>query len=400
MLSGKLTKRFVQDVKPADKPQRFSDRNGLYLVVMPTGSKQWVARLRLTGRKNAKGNPLQIDMGLGGVSWVSLHEAREKAYEARAVARNGGDPRTTRKREILSFAELSQQVYQERLPTWKNPKHAKQWINTLETYAFPEIGAMTVDQIESPDVLRVLAPIWHEKPETARRVMQRIGVVLDVARAKKLRFGENPIAEIKALGALSKQKQTQTHHGALPWKDLPEFYAKISESEATASLALRLTILTASRTSEVIHMTWDEVEGDLWTIPAERMKAGREHQVPLCDEALGILAQMRGISEKWVFEGGKRGKPLSNMAMETVLRRGGFKEQGITVHGFRSTFRDWASEVAKAPREVAEAALAHNTMSKTEAAYARSTLLEQRRILMNRWGQFAGGDQAKVVRIG
>jgi len=368
MLSGKLTQKFIRDVKANDKTQRFSDGNGLYLVVTPTGSKQWVARLRLTGRRNSKGNPLQIDMGLGGVSWVTLQDARQKAYEARAVARNGGDPRVTRKREVLSFAELAQQVYVDRLPNWKNPKHAQQWINTLKTYAFPEIGQMTVDQIESPDVLRVISPIWTQKPETAKRVMQRIGTVLDVAKARKLRFGENPVAEIKALNALAKHKPSDSHHGALPWKALPDFYAKICTSEATANLALRFTILTAARTSEVINMTWDEIADDLWTVPPKRMKAGRAHDVPLCDAARAVLDRLRGISPTYVFEGGRRGKPLSNMAMESVLRRGGFKDQGITVHGFRSTFRDWASDVAKAPREVAEAALADTTMSKTEAA--------------------------------
>ncbi len=387
-LSGKLT---VKQIEANQKAGRYSDGGGLYLVVKPSGAKSWILRVVIKGRRT--------DLGLGGVDYTPLQEARRKAQELRAVARNGGDPRIENKKVIPSFAELAEKVHQERLPTWKNPKHAAQWINTLHEYAYPEIGNMGVDVIDSADVLKVLSPIWTEKHETARRVMQRIGVVLDYAKARKLRAGENPIQEIKALNVLTKVKASDKHHGAMRRQDLPAFYEALQAQDAMASLALRFTILTACRTSEVLGATWEEFDGNVWTIAPERMKNGKGHQVPLSQEALIILDKLKGLSDKIVFEGQRRHRPLSNMAMENVLRRMDMKKHGVTVHGFRSTFRDWASEVAGAPREVAEAALAHTTMSKTEAAYARSSLIEKRRALMERWAQFVTGDEAKVVRL-
>lgn len=385
---SKLTKRFIEsDLEPG----RYNDGNGLYLVVTPRGSKQWILRTRIRGK--------QTDLGLGGLSYTPLPDARRKAYELRAVARNGGDPRIQNKKKIPTFAELAQSVHEERLPTWKNPKHAQQWINTLETYAYPEIGNSGVDMIDTSDVLKIISPLWTSKHETARRVMQRIGVVFDVAKARKYRAGENPIQEIKALNVLPKVKKSGNHHAAMDWRELPAFYETLKTMDSNGALALRFLILTAARTSEVIGATWDEIDFDarLWTIPAERMKASKPHVVPLCHEAITILESVQGVSDQIVFQGQKRHKPMSNMAMEAVLRR--MDRKDVTVHGFRSTFRDWGTDAAKAPREVLEASLAHNTMSKTEAAYARSNLLNRRKPLMERWGQYATGGIADVVKI-
>jgi integrase len=388
-LSGKLS---VREIESLQNSGRYGDGMGLYLVVTAKGSKSWILRTVIKGKRT--------DIGLGGLSYTSLQDARRKALELRAVARNGGDPRFGKQKAIPSFAELANEVYRDRLPTWKNPKHAAQWLTSLENYAFEEIGAQSVDTIDSNDVLRILQPIWTEKQETARRVMQRIGVVLDYAKARKFRGGENPVLTVKALGVLPKVKASQKHHGAMPWQELPAFYAELVTRDATAALALRFTILTASRTSEVLNATWSEIDGALWTRPAERMKGNIEHAVPLPNEALAVLEAVKGVSEHFVFEGQRRNHPLSNMAMETLLRRMGVKESGVTVHGFRSTFRDWASDAAKAPRELAEAALAHNTLSKTERAYARSSHLERRANLMERWSSFVTGEEAKIVRLG
>jgi len=387
-IKGNLTVKKIESLK---EPGRYGDGSGLQLVVKKSGAKSWVLRTVVRGKR--------VDIGLGGLSYTTLQDARQKAYEYRSVARNGGDPRIKRGVHIPTFKELAEAVYEERLPTWKNKKHASQWINTLRDYAFDELGNLRVDNVDSSHVLKVISPIWSSKHETARRVMQRVGVILDVARAKKYREGENPISEIKSLGVLPKINTQPKHHSAMKWQDLPQFYSRLSERSETAAKALCFTILTAARTSETLGATWDEIEDDVWSIQPNRMKAGRLHEVPLSLEALEVLKTQVGVSGKIIFEGQKRHCALSNMAMENVLRRMEIKSMGVTVHGFRSTFRDWASEVAGTSREVAEAALAHNTMSKTEAAYARSNLLEKRRALMERWAQYVTGSSGQVVRI-
>lgn len=387
-IKGNLT---VKKIESPLAPGRYGDGSGLHLIVKKSGAKSWVLRTVVRGHR--------VDIGLGGLSYTSLQDARQKAHEFRSIARNGGDPRIKRDNSIPTFKELAESVYQERLPTWKNKKHASQWINTLRDYTFDEIGSLNVDNIDSSHVLKIISPIWSSKHETARRVMQRVGVILDVARAKKYREGENPISEIKSLGVLPKINIQPKHHSAMKWQDLPKFYSLLSERSETAAKALCFTILTAARTSETLGATWDEIEDDIWIIQPERMKAGRLHEVPLSFESLEVLKTQLGVSDKVIFEGQKRHRPLSNMAMENVLRRMDVKSVGVTVHGFRSTFRDWASEVAGASREVAEAALAHNTKSKTEAAYARSTLLEKRRSLMERWAQYVTGASGQVVHI-
>ncbi|MEM9232212.1 MAG: integrase arm-type DNA-binding domain-containing protein [Pseudomonadota bacterium] len=396
MISGKLTKRRVETLGPG----RHGDGNGLYLVVDPSGARRWIVRVTVKGQRNRQGKPLRTDFGLGGADVVTVQEARTKALEYRRLAKSGLNPRYNAKQDIPTFEEVARQVHIERLPTWKNEKHGTQWINTLAEYTFQRIGRLPVSDIGQPEVLSCLMPIWTDKPETARRVAQRIGTVLDVARSRGFRAGENPVAAIRAAKVLPKVQKKPQHHAAMDWRDVPAFYADLKGRSAMAAQALRFTCLTGSRTSEVLGAQWEEFDFDarLWTVPAARMKGGEEHRVPLTDEMLTILKPLKALGSEVVFEGQKRHRPLSNMAMLMLLRR--MKVEGVTVHGFRSTFRDWAAEVAHAPREVAEMSLSHKVGSNVERAYARSDLLNRRRRLMDRWSAFACGESARIVRIG
>jgi integrase len=329
------------------------------------------------------------DIGLGGTQLVSLAEAREQAIELRKTARAGGDPVAARRAQaaVPTFAEAAQRVHAEHVKTWKNKKHAAQWINTLRQYAVPLIGTQHVDQIDTPDVLRVLSPIWLAKPETARRVKQRIGTVLDWAKAAGFRTGENPVDGVSQ--GLPKQPDRKNHHAALPYNDVPAFIRglRASDNSEIAKLAFEFLILTATRTNEVLGMRWSEVENDIWTIPEERTKVGRAHRVPLGPHALQVLQRANEVGDggDFVFAGRTRRKPLSNMVFLMALRRMGLD---ITAHGFRSTFRDWASERTNFPREVCEMALAHSIRDKTEAAYRRGDLFEKRHALMTAWEEF------------
>ena len=315
------------------------------------------------------------------------------------MAKSGRNPRFHAARDIPSFEEVARQVHIERLPTWKNPKHGQQWLNTLGEYVFPRIGRLPVSDIGQPEVLSCLTPIWTEKHETAQRLAQRIKTVLDVARSKGFRDGENPVTAIRDAGVLPKVSARPVHHKAMDWRDVPDFYADLAGRKAMAARALMFTCLTGSRTGEVLGARWDEVDftARVWTVPAGRMKGGTEHRVPLTEAMLAILEPLKAMKSEFVFEGQKRHAPLSNMAMLMLLRR--MKIEGVTVHGFRSTFRDWASEVAGAPREVAEMSLAHKVGSDVERAYARSDLLDKRRALMERWAQYVTGTEGKVVKF-
>ncbi len=386
-LSGKLTKKLVENLGPG----RHGDGSGLYLVVDPSGARRWIVRVTVKGQKNRKGAPLRTDFGLGGADLVTLNQARERALEYRRMAKSGLNPRFNAQREIPTFEELSRQVHIDRLPTWKNAKHGQQWLNTLRDYAFPKIGRMPVDSIDQPEVLMCLSPIWTEKHETAKRLSQRIKTVLDVAKSKGFRSGENPVTAIREGKVLPTVKAKVQHHDAMPWQEVPAFYAELQTRSAMSAKALQFTILTACRTSEVLEMKWPEVDVDarLWTIPEERMKGGQVHRVPLTDEMLAILEPLRALASDYVFEGQKRHQPLSNMSMLMLLRR--MRQDGVTVHGFRSSFRDWAAEAANAPRELAEAALAHQVGSDVERAYARSDMLERRRELTQLWSRHVRG---------
>ncbi|UWR32326.1 tyrosine-type recombinase/integrase [Sulfitobacter sp. W027] len=392
-LSGKLTKKLVENLGPG----RHGDGNGLYLVVDPSGARRWIVRVVVKGQKNKKGAPLRTDFGLGGADIVTLNQARERALEYRRMAKQGLNPRFNARQEVPTFEQVAQQVHIDRMPTWKNAKHGQQWINTLRDYAFPKIGRMPIDSVDQPEVMICLAPIWTEKHETAKRLAQRIKTVLDVARSKGFRTGENPVTAIKDAGSLPKVKAKVKHHNAMGWKDVPSFYAKLKTRNAMAAKALMFTCLTGSRTGEVLGLRWEELdfEQQLWTCPAERMKTGVAHRVPLTDEALSIIEPLRELKSDFVFEGQKRHRPLSNMSMLMLLRR--MDVEGVTVHGFRSTFRDWASEVGNVPREVAEKSLAHSVGSDVERAYARSDLLDKRRALMRDWSKYVASDEPKEL---
>lgn len=371
-------------VRSLNLPGRYADGNGLYLVVEPSGAKRWLLRTVVQGRRR--------DIGLGGLSLVSLAEAREKALAHRKLARDGGDPleeRRKARRIVPTFAEAAEQVHADHKASWENPKHAVQWLNTLTTYAYPHFGTRPVDQINTPDVLRALLPIWLTKPETARRVRQRIGTVLNWAKAAGHRTGENAVEGVAK--GLPKQVDKVEHYAALPYAEVPGFIDRLrmSESGEVTRLAFEILILTASRTSEALGARWEEIDEaeKLWIVPAARMKKRREHRVPLSSQALTVLTQAKLLADggPFVFPGRTPAKPLSNMVFEMALRR---MQVGVTAHGFRSSFRDWAAEATNFSREVAEAALAHVVESRVEAAYRRGDLLARRRELMEAWGSF------------
>jgi integrase len=342
--------------------------------------------------------------GLGPVSLVGLAEAREKAQRLRKVAREGGDPIAERDRErrvSLTFEAAARKVHAEHVvPHNRNAKHVAQWLSTLETYAFPTMGKLPVHAVEEADVLRVLAPIWTDKPETGRRVRQRVRTVLDWARTAGHRDGVNPVEGVEK--GLPRQRDRAAHHAALSWRELPDLMPRLEAAEDMGALALRFAILTGARSGEVRGATWDEfdLETKVWTVPAERIKAGRAHRVPLSDLALAVLHAAQRLAtraEALVFPSAKAGRPLSDMTLTAVLKR---LKVPATVHGFRSTFRDWAEEATAFPHEVKEAALAHTLRNKVEAAYRRTDLFEKRRDMMDAWASFATGKGAKVMRLG
>ena len=310
----------------------------------------------------------------------------------RKIARDGGDPLAERRQAkavVPTFAEAAERVHADHKASWKNDKHAAQWITTLRTYALPHIGSRPVSSLATPDVLRVLSPIWLAKPETARRVRQRVATVVDWAKAAGYRSGDNPVEGVAR--GLPRQAERTQHHAALPYGDVPAFVARLRSSDqgVLARLAFEFLILTAARTGEVLGATWDEVDEarTLWTIPSTRMKAGREHRVPLSERAAAILneAKLLAGESSYIFPGRSPLKPLSNMVFLMSLRR---IKSPITAHGFRSAFRDWAAETTNIPREVAEMALAHTIENRTEAAYRRGDLLAKRRELMDLWSRF------------
>ena len=368
---------------------RYADGGGLYLIVGENQRKRWVLRIQVDGRRR--------DFGLGSLGKVSLADAREKATELRTQYVNGLDPAIERKKSSQirmsnpTFEEAARAFHAESRPTWKNAKHAAQVLATLATYAFPQIGQLSVREVTEAQVRSVLIAIWLEKPETARRLRQRISAVLDWARANGYR---DTVLDLRTRSlALPRQTKSVTHHSAMPYIEVPAFLAALHDYQSSSlavRLALEFVILTAARLGEVRGAVWSEVdlESRLWTIPAERMKAAREHRVPLSDRAVEILQVMAGLKSNHsdlVFPGSKPGRPISDMAITMLYRR---LELDVTTHGFRSTFRDWCAEQTSFSREVAEAALAHQVGNKVERAYARSDLLDKRRELMTVWAAF------------
>jgi integrase len=391
-MAGRLTARKVETAKAG----KYSDGGNLYLIVSPTGGRKWV--LRFTWRGKAR------EMGLGTPATVSLADARERAARARRMVAQGIDPIHERKRTggVPTFGEMADQVRESLSAGFRNDKHKAQWKSTLATYAAP-LGDKPVDAISTDDVLAVLKPIWTEKSETASRVRGRIEKVLDAAKAKGFRQGENPARWRGHLdNLLSKQsKLKRGHHAAMPYEDVPAFIGRLRETDSLGALALEFCILTAARSGEVLGMRWLEVdlEKKIWTLPPHRTKAGREHRVPLSARAVAILRQLAKIKPgDFVFPGQRGDRPQSDRTMHMALRR--MKLDTVTVHGFRSSFRDWAGNETSYPRDLIETALAHVVGDKAEQAYRRSDALEKRRELMEAWANYCEPEASgNIVQI-
>ena len=377
-----LNAAFVRNV---DRAGRYCDGNGLYLVVRPSGSRSWVQRIYVRGRRR--------ELGLGGYPLVSLKEARDKAFANRKLARDGGDPFADRRRAkgAVTFADAAARVWEQLHPAWRSAKHRDGWMSTMRRFVFPSIGGMSVSEVNGGDVLAILVPIWHTKAQTARSVQQRIGTVMKWAVAMDLR-NDNPCDRLGPV--LGPQNGTVRHMRALPHGRVAAAIdaVRASSQRPLVKLAFEFLVLTAARSGEVCGALWNEIDraGRAWTVPASRMKTKREHRVPLSGRALEILeaARAHGNGHRLVFPSA-RGKRMHDQALSRMLK---MLDIGAVPHGFRSSFRDWAAEKTDHPREVIEAALAHLVLNKVEAAYARSDLFERRRRLMVDWAAFLSGE--------
>lgn len=387
----KLTARKVETLR---EPGMYGDGEGLYLRVGPTGSKSWILRIVVHGRRR--------ELGIGSASLVGLAEARETGRRFRKVAREGGDPDTLRKRESLTFWQAAERVHASLLPTWKNAKHAETWLQTVRTHAKPAFGERPIERVTTADVLLILSPIWTEKHETAKRLKQRLSTIFDWAKGAGHYPHENPVNGLKK--ALPTVKQRPEHMASLPWQEVPAFMAELAEREGLSARTLEFIILTATRSGEARGARWSEFDFDkgVWTVPAERMKRGLPHRVPISAEMVAVLDKVRGLDDDFVFPSTQRApngetREQSVMVFKSLLKRMGRK--GFTVHGFRSSFRDWASERAHVEREVAEAALSHATGNEVERAYARSDLFERRKKLMDAWGWYCAGKPGEIIQM-
>ena len=389
-----MSKLTVAKVKSLSEPGRYGDGGTLFLNIAPGGSKSWIQRLTIDG--------VRRDIGLGGFPLVNLAEARDMAFENRKLAHAGGDPLAAKRRvKSPTFREAAKRTYEANRPRWRSERVARKWWQTLEKHAFPILGDTRLDRIGREDVLRVLTPLWTSRPEQARKLRQSIRTTLGWAQAHG--HTEHNIAGEAIDGALPSQPAVKVHLRSLPYREVAAALATVeaSGSSLSAKLCLQLTVLTAARSGETRAGLWSEIDLDAreWRIPANRMKAGVKHRVPLSDAALATLETARPLRDDsgLVFPSPtRRGKPLSDMTLTKVLRDAGLADRA-TVHGFRSSFRDWCAETGK-PREIAEAALAH-TVGGVEGAYFRSDLFERRRRLMADWAAYLSGDGAKVVRL-
>ena len=390
-MARKTNRLTALEVAKLDKPGYYCDGGGLYLQVSKSGSKSWIMRYTLDGKPR--------EMGLGSFLTFTLADARQRATAQRKQLADGLDPLTAKRAHLLArrmadaniitFDKAAEAFIKANSPAWRNAKHGDQWRNTLATYASPVIGALPVSKIETAHVLRILSPIWSTKTETATRVRGRIEKILDWAKVQGYRSGDNPATW---RGHLSEALPTPSkvadagHHAALPWAEVGSFMTALRAAQGAGARAMEMIILTATRTSEVLNAKWAEFDLDaaLWIIPKERMKGFREHRVPLSAAARALLekAKAESVGGEYVFAGSKKAA-LSNMTCLQTLKRMGRGD--LTVHGFRSTFRDWVSESTSYPRDVAEMALAHAIEDKSEAAYRRGDLIEKRRALMTDW---------------
>jgi integrase len=399
-------------------PGKYGDGDGLWLFVSPTGAKRFVFRFKIDGRENS--------IALGPYPALALAKARLEAAKRRSELAEGKDPAKLRKERraqgrldaalAKTFEQTAQELITSREGRWKNEKHAAQWSSTLATYVYPIIGALPVSTIDKDYVLDVLnqpleadmaadgrelrpaGSLWETRPETANRVRGRIEAVLDWASFKEYRQGENPARWRGNLDFALHKASSANHHAALPYDQIASFVRELRGRNGISALALEFLILTAARTSEVLDATWGELDENctVWTVPAERMKAGKEHRVPLAPAARAILAKAATLKRgDYVFPAGDAKRPMSNMALLALLRR--MERTDITVHGFRSAFRDFVAEQTSVPNEVAEMALAHTIPNKVEAAYRRSDLFEKRRALMDAWANYCNGVEGATL---
>jgi integrase len=381
-------------VSRAKTPGYYADGAGLYLQVSGSLTKSWIFRYSRARKER--------EMGLGALHTVSLAEAREAARTCRSILQAGGDPLEKRKAEQLvgqlerakaiTFDDCAASYIATHRGSWKNAKHAAQWESTIATYVSPVVGSLPVAAVDTALVVKVLQPIWQEKTETATRVRSRIENILDWATVSHFRAGENPArwrGHLDKLLAAPEKVTRVVHHPALPWQQIGDFLTELRQREGIAARAVEFGILTAARSGETRGAVWSEIDMDaeVWTVPAERMKAEREHRVPLSTAALELLKAMPRIGDH-IFPGQRKDSPLSDMSLTAVLRRMG--RDDITIHGFRSTFRDWCAESVgnSFPREVCEHALAHSLPDKVEAAYRRGDLIEKRKVLMQVWADY------------
>ncbi len=393
-MARQINKLSDRGIKAEKKQGRYADGNGLYLQVSRSGSKSWLFRFML--------DKTPREMGLGSTSTVTLSEARVEALECKKGLREGVDPIKARNERlerikadnvgVLTFKKCAEEYLKAHSARWKSTRHAEIWKSSLKRFAYPSLGHLPVNTIERSQIMRALDPIWREKTETASRLRGRLENILDWATVQGLRKGENPArwkGHLDKLLPKPSELHKVKHFAALPYPEINSFMDKLREREANSAQALRLIILTATRSGEIRNAVWSEfdIKKALWTIPAERMKADKEHIIPLCAEAISIIqSQPRLSGNDYLFSSPKSGKPLSDVVFKKLMER--MKITGITTHGFRSTFRDWAAEKTSFPREVIENALAHQLKDKAEAAYFRSNLLDKRRDLMNKWADF------------
>ena len=402
-----------------------ADGNGLYLRVQASGAKSWIFRFQLKGKRR--------EMGIGTLDHRSPTEARSEAARLVSLVRSGIDPIEQRKHDeaasiaaaqaakahATTFDEAAAEYIANHKAGWKNAKHSQQWENTIAAYASPIIGNKPVGEVSTEDVLRILRPIWTSKTETASRLRSRIELILSYAKAMKWRQGENPAmwrGHLDALLAPAAKVKNVRHHPALPYDQAPEFLSALRMLKGAAARALEFSILTATRSGEARLAQWGELdlEARLWTIPANRMKAKREHWVPLSDQVISLIKSLPKIGgNDYLFPGDRDKKPLSDMTLTAIIRRMNKCEEGqqpkwidpktnaaIVPHGFRSTFRDWSAEIGHFPRELAEHALAHSLPDKVEAAYHRGTMLERRRPMMQWWADYLDKKKADVIPLG
>lgn len=393
----------VKGVEAKREPGMYADGGGLYLRVGPTGGKSWIVRTVIQGKRR--------ELGIGSVDHVGLADARTKAAEICGIARAGGDPDAERKaaqkeareaqeRAQMTFERAAKTLHAKLLPSWRNKKHAETWIGSIELHANPKIGRKEIGKIGRDDVLKVLQPIWTEKIETAKRLKQRMELIFDWAAGEGHYPHPNPVRGLKL--ALPKVAAPDNHLSAMPWRVVPEFWIDLCDRDAISAFCLRFLILTAARSGEARGARWSEIDfdGKTWNLPGERMKRGKPHRVPLAPAALEVLEHVKGLDGEFCFPSPQRAKsggskPMSDMSFKLLYNR--MKVEGFTSHGFRSSFRDWCSESAKADPELAEAALSHATGSAITRAYARSDLFDRRRELMEAWARFVTGEAAGAI---